>query len=133
MSPKYLLRNAKYIADQAVAAMTDEGGDIEVPIIDMRWCRRWRQDHGVVLMQPNRRYKFPWPLMVERLCCMWMNNFRVRYMAVNFLGKDLADAIFGIDEKPIHFNESAFRFNTSKVLNIALFVRITVRLVTVCL
>ena len=87
MSPKYLLRSAKYIADQVVAAMTDEGEYIEVPLIDMRWFRRWRQDHGVVLMQPNRRYKVPWPLMVERLCYMWMNNFSVRYLAHKFLGR----------------------------------------------
>ena len=106
MSPKYLLRQAIYIADQVVAEMTQRGEYIEVPVIDMRWCRRWRQDHGVVLMQPNRKYKVPWPVMVERVCSMWMNNFRVRYMATKYLKKDLDDRIFGIDEKPIHFNET---------------------------
>ena len=106
MSPKYLLQQANCIADKVVAAMTERGLYIEMPLIDMRWCRRWRRDHGVVLLQPNRRYKVAWPLMVTRLLFMWMNNFRVRYMAQKFLGKDLADRIFGIDEKPIHFNES---------------------------
>jgi hypothetical protein len=31
---------------------------------------------------------------------------RVRYLALRFLGKDIADAIVEIDEKPMHFNES---------------------------
>ena len=37
---------------------------------------------------------------------MWSNNIRVRQLAVRTLGKDLADKIIGIDEKPIHVNES---------------------------
>ena len=57
-------------------------------------------------MQPTRRYKVSFDVMVERLKFMWMNNFRVRYMAERYLGKDLSERIFGIDEKPIHFNES---------------------------
>ena len=106
MSPRYLLSRAKMMADGVVAAMNAKGEYIEVPTIDMRYCRRWRENHGVVLLQPNRRYKVSWSVMVERLCAMWMNNFRVRFAAEHFLGKDLADSIFGIDEKPIHYNEA---------------------------
>ena len=37
---------------------------------------------------------------------MWMNNIRVRRLAERCFGYDLAESIYGIDEKPIHFNES---------------------------
>ena len=38
---------------------------------------------------------------------MWSNNIRVRQLAVRTLGKDLADKIIGIDEMPVHVNESS--------------------------
>ena len=107
MSPKYLLMKAKAMADTIVAEMAKEGEFIDMPVIDMRWVRRWRHEHGVVLLQPNRRYKVSWAMAAERCKYMWKNNFRVRYMAQIYLGNDLRHRIFGIDEKPIHFNESA--------------------------
>ena len=37
---------------------------------------------------------------------MWVNNFKIRRLGAHFAGHDLADPIFSIDEKPVHFNES---------------------------
>ncbi len=37
---------------------------------------------------------------------MWLNLVRVWRLAERLLCHDLGDRIFGIDEKPLHFNES---------------------------
>ena len=37
---------------------------------------------------------------------MWLNCFRIRRLAQKTIGRDLADSIYGIDEKPLHFNEA---------------------------
>ena len=44
--------------------------------------------------------------MPVRLRAMWVNNFKIRRLAEHFAGHDLAESIFGIDEKPVHFNEA---------------------------
>ena len=36
---------------------------------------------------------------------MWLNVVRVRYLASRLLANDLSTKIYGIDEKPLHFNE----------------------------
>ena len=81
MTPKYLLLKATAMADTIVAEMAKKGEFIDMPLIDMRWTRRWRAEHGVVLLQPNRRYKVSWAMAAERCKFMWKNNFRVRYVA----------------------------------------------------
>lgn len=43
--------------------------------------------------------------MKLRLKSMWLNVIKVRYLALRLLGNDLSRRIWGIDEKPIHFNE----------------------------
>lgn len=47
---------------------------------------------------------------------MWLNNIRVRRLAQKTIGTDLADAIFGIDQKGIHMNEHGSK--TAKTLAI---------------
>ena len=42
---------------------------------------------------------------MQRLRAMWLNLIRVRYLASRLLGNDLGERVFGIDEKPLHFNE----------------------------
>ena len=37
---------------------------------------------------------------------MWANTFRVRRFAQLVVGNDLSQKIYGIDEKPLHFNEA---------------------------
>ena len=36
---------------------------------------------------------------------MWLNLIRVKHLAQRLLGRDLGDQIYGVDEKPLHFNE----------------------------
>ena len=43
---------------------------------------------------------------MQRLRAMWLTNIKVRQLAVRCLGNDLSTSISGVDEKPIHFNES---------------------------
>ncbi len=37
---------------------------------------------------------------------MWTNVFRIRRLAQILTGNDLSQRIYGIDEKPLHFNEA---------------------------
>ena len=37
---------------------------------------------------------------------MWLNGMKIRRLAERLLKKDLADQLYSIDEKPLHFNES---------------------------
>ena len=101
-----MLQHAKLIATDCVQTMCEKGHFIGFPIVNMKWLYRFRIDHGIVLRQPNRRYKVSWEVACNRCCADWLNNIRVRRMAEHFLGSDLADRIFGVDEKPLHYNES---------------------------
>ena len=58
------------------------------------------------MRRPNQRAKCSKPLLMSRLRAMWLNVIKVRHLASRMLGSDLADRIFGIDEKPLHFNEA---------------------------
>jgi hypothetical protein len=78
----------------------------EMPKIDKHWLLRWKRDKGVVFRKPNARSKCSKPVLLRRLRAMWLNCIRVRRLAQQTLGRDLADSIYGIDEKPLHFNEA---------------------------
>ena len=58
------------------------------------------------MRKPNARYKCSRQVLRARLRVMWLNLFKVRRLAQRLLGRDLSDQIYGIDEKPLHFNES---------------------------
>ena len=60
--------------------------------------------NGVVLRQPNRRYKCSRQVLLLRMRHMWLNVIRVRALAVSLFGHDLD--IYGIDQKPMHMNEA---------------------------
>ena len=105
LSPKMAMCKAKEILEQILQQQRAHGAYSAMPQITRQWLLRWKRDFGVSLRKPNARYKCSLQTLVLRLLHMWMNNIRVRYFATIMLGKDLADQIFGIDEKPLHFNE----------------------------
>ena len=107
ISPKFMLFQAKHLATLCLKAMAERNEWQDIGVIDAQWLYRFRMDMHIVLRKPNRRYKVSWPTACERCVADWKNVFKVRRLAEIFLGKDLSDAIFGVDEKPLHFNETA--------------------------
>jgi hypothetical protein len=105
-SPKFLLMKAREIAEVVLKAQRETGHYVPMPVINRGWLHRWKRDKGVVYRRPNARYKCSKATMSARLRAMWVNNFKIRRLGEHFAGHDLADSIFGIDEKPVHFNES---------------------------
>jgi hypothetical protein len=106
ISPKFVLCKARLIADKVLKIQRETGGFGPMPVLDKHWLLRWKRDKGVVFRKPNMRFKCSKPVLVERLRAMWLNLIRVRRLAERLFGNDLSKAIFGIDEKPIHFNEA---------------------------
>ena len=106
ISPRFVLYKAREIAEQVLRWQRQNESYAPLPRIDKHWLLRWKRDYGVVFRKPNARYKCSKATLYRRLRAMWLNVIRIRHLAVRCLGKDLADQIYGIDEKPIHFNEA---------------------------
>ena len=106
VSPHFVLMKAKQIGTEILKASVKTGNYTVMPVLDKHWLYRWRQNKGVSFRRPNRRYKASKKTLMVRLRCMWLNVVRVRHLALRFLGRDLAEAIYGCDEKPLHFNEN---------------------------
>ena len=77
-----------------------------MPKINADWLLRFKRDYNIVLRKPNVRFKCNKATLHVRVKATWSNVLRVRCLAQELLGVDLGDRIYGIDEKPIHFNES---------------------------
>ena len=107
LSPKMVLMKARSLADEIMAMSRATGNYIPMPILDKHWLLRWRRDKGIVFRKPNQRFKTSRQTMIVRLRAMWLNKIRVRHLARIFLGHDMSDRIYSIDEKPMHFNEGA--------------------------
>jgi hypothetical protein len=106
ISPKFVLMRARSIAAQILETQRRTGCYAPLPQLDKHWLLRWKRDKGVVFRKPNARFKTSKKVMIARLRAMWINNFKVRRLAQRLLGTDLAEDVYGIDEKPLHFNES---------------------------
>ena len=105
LSPKIVMCKAKELAAKLLAAMRASGCYSAIPDISRMWFLRWKRNHGVVLRKPNARFKCSRDTLKLRLRAMWLNLIRVRHLASRLLGNDLSLRIWGIDEKPLHFNE----------------------------
>ena len=106
LSPKFVLLKAREIATTILRAQRGHGKFILMPRLDKKWLYRWKRDKGVVFRKPNCRYKCSKAVLLRRLRAMWLNVIRVRRFAERLWHIDLAPRIFGIDEKPVHFNEA---------------------------
>jgi hypothetical protein len=106
ISPKFVLHKARQLADIIVASHKELGAFEAMPIIDTNWLLRFKRDKNIVFRRPNTRFKCSRPVLLARLKAMWSNILRIRRLAEVCCGSDLRQAIYGIDEKPIHFNES---------------------------
>jgi hypothetical protein len=106
LTPKFMLSKAKFFAAEILKAQRASGCFAPLPKLDRHWLLRFKRDKGIVFRKPNLRYKCSREVMSKRLHAMWTNTFRLRALAVKFLGHDLSGSVYGIDEKPLHFNES---------------------------
>ena len=106
ISPRFVLLKARQIADKLLAEQRRNGVLEAFPNLDRHWLLRWKRDKGVVFRKPNLRYKCSRVVLKMRLRAMWLNTIRVRRVAEIFLHNDLSQSVWGIDEKPLHFNES---------------------------
>jgi hypothetical protein len=106
ISPKFMLLKARQLADMIVGAQLESDAFEAMPKINADWLLRFKRDYGIVLRKPNVRFKCNKATLHARVKATWSNVLRVRCLAQELLGVDLGDRIYGIDEKPIHFNES---------------------------
>lgn len=106
ISPKFMLLKARELADRIVAEQHRTKAFEPMPVIDYNFLHRFKRDKGIVFRRPNMRFKCSRAVLLRRLRAMWVNIIKVRRLAEIFVGRDLSDAIYGIDEKPIHFNEA---------------------------
>ena len=106
ISPKMMMMKAKEFCERVLQKQRQSGCFAALPIINRHWLLRFKRDFGIVLRKPNARFKCSRVVLKHRLKCCQLNVFRVRRLAERLLGKDLADQIYGVDEKPLHFNES---------------------------
>lgn len=105
MTSKIVLAKAEEIAAKILKISRASGAYLQMPKLDRMWLLRFKRDYGVVLRKPNARFKCTRPVLLSRVRAMWLNTYKVRHLATKCLGHDLHDKIFGIDEKPLHFNE----------------------------
>ena len=106
LTPRYVLYKAKELAGRLLQSMRETGIYTPLPNIDAQWLLRWRRSLGISLRKPNSRIKASRKCLELRLKAMWCNLIRLRRLGQLFLGKDLKDSIYGIDETPLHFNEA---------------------------
>jgi hypothetical protein len=106
ISPKFMLLKARQLADMIVWAQLESDAFEAMPKINADWLLRFKRDYNIVLRKPNVRFKCNKATLHARVKATWSNVLRVRCLAQELLGVDLGDRIYGIDEKPIHFNES---------------------------
>lgn len=68
-----------------------------------KWFSVFEADYGLTLRTPNRRFKAPRHVLMERLKIFWINVFRLRALCVAANGYDLEMENF--DQSPYHANE----------------------------
>ena len=110
LTPRFVLMKARELAGQALKHMRRTGEFSPLPVFGRVWLLRWKRDYGVVFRRPNMRFKCSKCVLVERLRAMWLNNVRVRRLLWHLTGVDVGSRLYGIDEKPVHFNEGGSKF-----------------------
>ena len=100
-----MLAKARQLADQVLQEQKKSSAYEPLPVLDKHWLLRFKRDKGIVFRRPNMRFKCSKVVLLARLRAMWRNTIAVRRLAEHFLSTDLAQAFWGIDEKPLHFNE----------------------------
>ena len=102
--PKLVLMKAKCIATELLSEMRRTQCFIRLPVLTKRWLRGWKQEYGVSLRKPTKRFKVKRDVLRGRLRSMWLSNVRIRALAEACFGFD--PPMIGFDQKGIYMNEA---------------------------
>jgi hypothetical protein len=104
ISPKLMINQAKVIAEVFADAGLTRGEVADLPVIDKSWMHTWKHEYRVSFRLPNRKWKAPRSVLMERLRITWLNVIRVRALALATAGQDLP--MWNFDQSPFHMNEA---------------------------
>ena len=91
------------LADHVSASLV-RGVPVRSCSLNSHWFACWRQEYGLSMKRPNRKYKVPRSVLAERLEIGWLNVYRVRAAVAAVHGYD--PAMENWDQSPFHHNES---------------------------
>ena len=80
-----------------------------MPKVTYKWLREFRKEHRISLRLPNKRWKVPRPVFLERIRITWLNVIRLRYWLLLVTGQE-PESIDNFDQKPLHVNESGSKY-----------------------
>ena len=103
--PKAALNEALSLMESAAVAARKEGRRARVADATWMWLKRWREEFGISLRRPNRKWKVPRAILSERLRIAWVNSIRIREAARLLLGQD-SMRMWNVDQCPFHVNEA---------------------------
>ena len=83
-----VVSKAQQVCEDYVVESLRRGIDPQPPVVDGQWVRRWRVDRGVSFRKPNRKWKVPKDVLLERCQIFWSNVFRVRAFIFAKFGYD---------------------------------------------
>ena len=86
---------------QSMLGQGQEGNDVPA---DSPMVSGWQREYGLSMRKPNRKYKVPKAVMVERLEIGWLNVARIRALCLAVHGYD--PEIENWDQSLFHHNES---------------------------
>ena len=113
--PLSVLRlKAQLLRKECVKAAVALGVKPTVLEVNSVWLWRFRKAYDISLRLPNRRWKLPRSVLLERLRIMWVNTIRLRTLALLLLGYDL-DA-HGWDQPPFHMSDSGSKHRKTSAL-----------------
>ena len=99
-----VMRQAEVLVERYIRICMDAGVPADSVVVDCGWLRRWRREYRVSLRKPNRRWKVPRAVLLERLRIGWCNVFRIRKFINLVHGYDPVQINF--DQTPYHMNEA---------------------------
>ncbi|MCP4243633.1 MAG: hypothetical protein GY772_24025, partial [bacterium] len=103
--PRKVLDNkAKAIVEDYIANHARRGQRADAPVINAAWLGKWMREYRVSLRQPNRKWKVPRAVLMERLETFWANVLRVR--AFFLLARGHEPVFENFDQSPFHMNEA---------------------------
>ena len=78
------------------------------PCMTNAWYKRFREKYHISLRLPNKRWKVPFAVFLERCGVLWRNVIRVTIIIQLLFG--YTPEIDGWDQKPFHMNESGSKY-----------------------
>ena len=99
-----VVSKAQQLCEDYIVESLRQGVDPRAPVVDGQWVRRWRVERGVSFRKPNRKWKVPKYVLLERCQIFWSNVFRVRAFIVAKFGYE--PALWNFDQSPYHMNEA---------------------------